>query len=93
MEKKYQNSQDFILREMADECVLVPLNDACIVSNGIVYLNDTSAFLWKCFEEPRTISEVIALARKEYDDPNNELEMHIRGYVKQYLELKIMAEV
>ena len=93
MEKKYQNCQDFILREMADECVLVPINDACIISNGLVHLNDTSAFLWKSFEEPRSVEEVIAMAREEYDDPDQMLETHIRGYVAQYLELKLMEEV
>ena len=93
MEQKYQNNPNYILREMADECVLVPINDACVVSNGIIYLNETSAFLWKAFETPKTVAQVIAEAKAQYEDPNNELELHISGYVKQYLELKLMEEV
>lgn len=93
MEKKYQNSPNYILREIADECVLVPIDEGCVISNGIISLNDTSAFLWKSFQEPKTIEEVIEAAKAEYEDPNGEMEMHIRGYVNQYLELKLMVEV
>ena len=93
MEKRYQNSPNYILREIADECVRVPVDEGCVISNGIISLNDTSAFLWKSFQEPKTIQEVIDAAKAEYEDPNNELEFHINGYVKQYLELKLMTEV
>ena len=55
MEKKYQNNPNYILREIENECVLVPVDESCIVTNGIISLNDTSAFLWKCFQTP-TIS-------------------------------------
>lgn len=47
IEKKYQNNPNYILREIEDECVLVPVDDSCIITNGIITLNDTSAFLWK----------------------------------------------
>ena len=93
MEKKYQNSPNYILREIEEECVLVPIDEGCIINNGIISLNDTSAFLWKCFETPKTIAEAIAEAKEAYADPNNELESHINGYVKQYVELALMEEV
>ena len=92
MEKKYQNSPNYILREIEEECVLVPIDEGCIISNGIISLNETSAFLWKCFETPKTIAEVIAEAKAEYEDPNNELEFHINGYVQQYVGLGLMQE-
>ena len=92
MEKKYQNNPNYILREIEGECVLVPIDEGCIVSNGIISLNDTSAFLWKCFQTPKTVAEAIAEAKAEYEDPNNELEVHINGYVQQYLELRLMEE-
>ena len=93
METKYQNNPNYILREIENECVLVPIDEGCIITNGIISLNDTSAFLWKCFQTPKTIAEVIAAAREEYGDPNSEREFHINGYVKQYLGLKLMEEV
>jgi hypothetical protein len=93
METKYQNNPNYILREIDNECVLVPIDEGCIITSGIISLNDTSAFLWKFFQNPKTIAEAIAAARAEYADPNNELEFHINGYVKQYLELKLMQEV
>ena len=93
MEKKYQNNPNYILREIENECVLVPVDESCIITNGIISLNDTSAFLWKCFQTPKTIAEAVAEAKAEYADPNNELEFHINGYVKQYVELKLMEEV
>ena len=93
MDKKYQNNPNYILREIEDECVLVPVDESCIITNGIISLNDTSAFLWKQFQTPKTVAEVIEAAKAEYADPNNELEIHIKGYVNQYVQLKLMEEV
>lgn len=89
-EKEYIASEDYILRNIAGECVLVSLADDDCLGNSILTVNDTFAFLWELYRQPRTLAEVIALAKEEYEDPQGALEGHIRGFLWQCIQLKLL---
>ena len=52
---KFIRDEDFILREIAGEAVLVPVGENTELSNSIISLNETSVFLWKLFDHPLII--------------------------------------
>ncbi len=66
-EKKYRVNSDYLLREIAGEYAIIPVETACQISNAVMVPNDTAAFLWNAFQQPRTISEVVAQALEEYE--------------------------
>ena len=66
-EKKYRVNSDYLLREIAGEYAIIPVGTACQISNAVMVPNDTAAFLWNAFQQPRTISEVVAQALEEYE--------------------------
>ena len=89
---KLKANPNFLLREVAGEAVLVPVGEAGIFENSMISLNETSSFLWKLFQEPRTEEEVIAEARKEYSDPDGEMEDGIHSFVNEYLRVGLLLE-
>ena len=96
--KKEENSRmlranpDFLLREVAGEAVLVPVGEAGIFENSVISLNETCSFLWKLFQEPKTEEEVLAEARKEYSDPDGEMEQGIKDFIREYLKYGLLKE-
>lgn len=90
--KKYRANPDFLLREVAGEAVLVPVGEAGIFENSVISLNETCCFLWKLFQQPRTVEDVIAEARKEYSDPDGEMEQGIRDFMREYLQYGLLKE-
>ena len=96
--KKEENSRmlranpDFLLREVAGEAVLVPVGEAGIFENSVISLNETCSFLWKLFPEPKTEEEVLAEARKEYSDPDGEMEQGIKDFIREYLKYGLLKE-
>lgn len=90
-EKPYVASEDYILRRIAGESVLVSLADNHFLGNSILSLNDTFAFLWELYQQPRMLEEIIAAAREEYEDPDGKLETHIRGFLWQCVQLKLLV--
>ena len=91
-EKKYIASEDYLLRSIAGESVLVSLADDDYLGNSILTVNDTFAFLWELYRQPRTLAEAIALAKAEYEDPQGVLEGHIRSFLWQCVQLKLLIE-
>ena len=90
--KKYRANPDFLLREVAGEAVLIPIGEAGVFENSVISLNDTCSFLWKLFQEPRTEEEVIAEAKKEYSDPDGEMEQGIRSFIEEYVKYGLLKE-
>ena len=90
--KAFRANQDFLLREVAGEAVLVPVGEAGIFENSVISLNETCSFLWKLFQEPKTEEEVLAEARKEYSDPDGEMEQGIKDFIREYLKYGLLKE-
>ena len=90
---RYQVNPNFILREVAQEAVLVPVGDAGRFEGTMISLNATSLFLWKVFEQPHTIAEAIEAAKAAYDDPSGRMEQEITLFVNEYVRVGLMKEV
>ncbi|MCR5453335.1 MAG: PqqD family protein [Lachnospiraceae bacterium] len=92
-EPKYVTSSDFILREIGEEYVLVPVGDVGDLENSMISFNETYTFIWKQFETPATVSEVIEVARQEYEDPEGLMERHIREASEELVKRSIIKAV
>lgn len=43
--------EGFVLRQVADTWVVMPLGQASVDFNGMLTLNESGAMLWKCLEQ------------------------------------------
>ena len=90
--RRFKVNPNFLLREVAGEAVLVPVGEAGIFENSVISLNETCRFLWQLFQQPRTVEDVIAEARKEYSDPDGEMEQGIKDFIREYLQYGLLKE-
>lgn len=59
--------EGFVLREVADNYVVVPTGKASINFNGMITLNETGAFLWKQLINVTTIETLVESLVREYE--------------------------
>ena len=58
----------FVLQELVDEYMVVPVGDEADRMQGIIRLNETGAFLWKLLSEKnRTEDDLVKAITDEYD--------------------------
>ena len=55
--------------------------------------NDTAAFLWNAFQQPRTISEVVAQALEEYEAAEDTIQNSALNFVHDTLRYALLEEV
>lgn len=91
--KKYRINPDFILREIAGECVIVPVGIHNVFSNALMTLNDTAVFLWKEFKHASTMQDVIIHAMKKYDAKEEEVRESVEKFVKESMKYQVLEEV
>ncbi len=58
---------EFILREIADEVILVPVGQTALNMNGMIILNPVCGFIWKCLEQSMTREQILDAICREYD--------------------------
>lgn len=84
---KYKVNENFLLREVADEYLLIPTGESTSSINGMISLNETFYFIWQQFQQPHTIYEVVLSAKEEYDDVDDCIVRDIYRFVLESLKL------
>lgn len=93
--KKYRISPGYVLREIAGEYAIVPVGagNESPMENTVMVPNDSAVFLWKNFEQPCTLEDVVTSGMLEYDADESKLRNAVEKFVAESLEYKILEEV
>lgn len=59
--------KEFILREIAGECVLVPTGATSQEFNGMIMISDTAKFIWENIEKVDGLEEMIQMVLDTYE--------------------------
>ena len=68
MKSGMQISNDYVLREILNECIIVPTGSEAMRFQGVIAVNETGAFLWKYLQtHDAGEEELVEDICKEYD--------------------------
>ena len=67
MDQVYRKNPDFVERDVAGECILVPIRSRAQDARSIYVLNETGAALWKRIDGRRTLEDILREFLDEYD--------------------------
>ena len=82
--------QKFVLREIADDFILIPIQEADDNFCGIITLNETSAFIWKQIEERRDKEQILELLMQEYNVDKETAIEDIEVFLNKLIKLGIL---
>ena len=60
---------NFLLRQVADTWVVMPIGQEMLDFNGMLTLNETGAFLWQKLQEGVDLEGIVTALTAEYDVP------------------------
>lgn len=86
-----KKTQDFILREIADEYVLIPTGNTAEQFNGVVTLTETAVFVYENIEKVQSFEELIERMKQEYEVDEIELINDVVYVVTQMLDAQMIA--
>lgn len=92
-QKKYRIRPGYILREIAGEYAIVPVDSDSIFSNAVMAPNETAIFLWKAFEEPKTIEDIVRIGVDRYDATEKIIRNSTERFIEESLKYEILEEV
>ena len=78
-------SNDYLLKTIADEHIIVPIGNAVDI-NSMITLNDTGAFVWVNIENGLTADQIANELVKEYDIDLATAKVDINNCIQKLIE-------
>ena len=75
--------EGYILREVADSNIVVPIGNAQVSFNGIMTLNDVGAFIWRLLEKGADKEQLLSAVLEEYDVDSERAEWDLNLYLEK----------
>lgn len=71
----------YLLREIVDSWVVVPIGERVVQFNGIISLSETGAFIWKSIEDGKDVEAIVDLMTNSYDVDKLTAKSDILGFI------------
>ena len=85
-------SKDFILRQIADEYILVPIGQAAARFNGLISTNEIGHFIFQALAQETTEDQVVNQIIAEYDVDRTTAQTDLRDFLRQLRDLGALIE-
>jgi hypothetical protein len=74
--------ENFVLRQVADTWVVLPLKTDTVDFNGMIRLNGSGAVLWKCLEQGATREELVQALTSRYEVSQEEAARDVDKFIE-----------
>lgn len=83
-------NNDFMIREIADETILVPTGQASQNFNGMISINEVGSFILHNIEDCEDEKEIISRVIDEFEVDEDTAVEDIREFLGQLLEIGVV---
>lgn len=74
--------EGFVLRQIADQWMVVPIGSMAEKIHGLIALNETAADIWKILEDDRTVDEVVDILMFSYDYEKDKIKDNVLEFIQ-----------
>lgn len=78
--------ENFVLREVADTWVVLPLGEATLDFNGMLSLNESGAMLWRVLEQGGDRMALVDALTSEYDVSRPDAEADVDAFLNKLMQ-------
>ena len=84
--------KDFILREVADEYIVIPVGEAALSIRGLISLSESGHLLYQKLQQETDEAELTALLQAEYEVSQQQALADVREFLDQMRAVGMLEE-
>lgn len=92
LDRIYVKNDDFVQREVAGECILIPIRRQLTDVNSLYVLNDTGAALWRRIDGKASLRDITHGFLNEFDTTQAQLENDVATLIEDLLSIRAIRE-
>lgn len=85
-------SDQFILRQIAGEYIIIPTGQTTLKFNGMITVNEQGAFLWEALKEEITEDALVEAVLAEYDTDRQTAQADVAEFLEVLRQKRILNE-
>ena len=83
---------EFVLRQVMDNTVAIPVGQTALRLNGMILLNDVSKVIWNCLEQGTALDDIIAAVTEAFEVSYDEAKTDILEFLDKLRPLQLLDE-
>ena len=83
---------EYVLREIVDEIVAVPVCDTALQFHGMIMLNRASKIIWQCLQTETDLPTIVKAVTETFDVSAQEAEADILEFLSQLRAAQLLEE-
>ena len=83
---------EFVVRQVLDSIVAVPVGQTALTFNGMVMLNEVSRVIWTCLAQETTLAALVAAVTDAFDVDAAQAEADVLEFLDQLREIQLLEE-
>ena len=83
---------DFVLRQIADDIVAIPVGQTALQLNGMILLNDVSKVIWQCLEQDTDLAGILTAVTDAFEVCHSDAQADIQEFLAQLRNLQLLEE-
>lgn len=85
-----QLKNNFVIREIMGDTILVPIGDHLLEFNGLITLNELGVFILKLLPEAEDEAHIVDKILDEYDVDRETAEVDVKEFLEKLRQIKII---
>lgn len=83
---------EFVVRQIMDNIVAIPVGQTALRLNGMILLNDVSNVIWDCLEQGTDLEGIVKAVTDAFDVSADEAQADILEFCDKLRELQLLEE-
>ena len=85
-------SGTFVVRQVVDEILAIPIGDTALRVSGMILLNEVSRVIWSCLEQGAQLQDIVTAVTGIFDVSPEEAAQNIETFLAKLRELNLLEE-
>lgn len=83
---------EFVVRQVMDSIVAIPVGNTALQLNGMILLNPVSQVIWQCLEQPTELDAIVAAVTDEFEVSAGEARTDILEFLDSLRNAQLLDE-
>lgn len=83
---------EFVIRQVVDEVLAIPVGNTALEFNGMIMLNAVSRIIWESLSTGATIDEIVTAVTDKFEVSAEEARADITEFIDKLREINIIED-
>ena len=83
---------EFVVRQVMDEILAIPVGSTALKFNGMILLNDVSRVIWECLQNESELSDIVTAVTERFEVTPQEAEADIVEFLDKLRAAQLLAQ-